>query len=139
MLGDVICEGSELFPVWPGRQVQRLGDFQSLLQVAPVCETPSFLLQFAAFHNISIQKMHSHSPSALIHGQKGGAFVLRVVCDHHTHEKGQPNHAAEEDVNVNVDRVNLLGKCIRGIVLALVGCFFFGNFDFMTYRTQRFY
>jgi hypothetical protein len=43
VLGDVVCKSSELFPVWPGRQVQRLGDFQSLLQVAPVRDAP-FLL-----------------------------------------------------------------------------------------------
>jgi len=78
----------------------------------------NFILQVEPSGFISLL----HSPSALVHGQKGGAFVLRVVCNHHTHEKGQTNHATEENVNVDVDSVYLINR--RGSGLSLVRGFY---------------
>jgi len=80
VLGDVVGEGPDLPTIGSGRQVERLGDLQTLLEVTP---TP------------------------LVDGQQSRALVLRVIGNDHAHKQRQADHAAQEYVDVNIDRMYL--------------------------------
>lgn len=85
VLGDVVDQRPTLVVVRSRRKVKRLGDLQSLLQVAP---------------------------TALVDGEQRRALVLAVVGDDDADEKRQADHAAEEDEDVNVDGVKLVRRWV---------------------------
>ena len=99
MLGDVVNEGPESMSIRPGRQMKRLGDFQTFFQVAPD--------KFFSYVRKSLKCEISNLPSTLVYGQQCRAFVLRVIGNNDTDKQRQTNHAAQKDEDVNVNGVNL--------------------------------
>ncbi len=85
VLGDVVDQRPTLVVVRSRRKVKRLGDLQSLLQVAP---------------------------TALVDGEQRRALVLAVVGNDDADEERQADHAAEEDEDVNVDGVKLVRRLV---------------------------
>jgi len=52
----------------------------------------------------------SYLPSSLINCKKSSTLVLRIIRDHDAHEQCQADHATKENVDVYVDRMNLLKR-----------------------------
>lgn len=80
VLRNIVHERPEFTSIWSRRQVQRLRNLQSFLQIAP---------------------------APLINCEQSGALVFRVVGNDDANEQRQTNHAAQENVDVYVDGVYL--------------------------------
>jgi len=52
----------------------------------------------------------SYLPSSLINCKQSSTLVLRIIRDHDAHEQCQADHATKENVDVYVDRMNLLKR-----------------------------
>lgn len=84
MLSDIVNKRAESVTFRAWRQMQRLSDFQSFLQVTPI--TLDQINLITTISDTNGWKVDCNLPTSLIDRQERSSFILGIICNDDAHE-----------------------------------------------------